>query len=136
MKTLFSYTRNNASTLKKVLLVLIPFPLAVIIGNVACHHKPVIPDLPAISYNVDINPILQNNCALSGCHDANTRRSLVYYDDVMRYVSAGNAPKSQLYKSIISLGGLGTKPMPPSQPLSEDQLKLIYAWIMQGAKNN
>jgi cytochrome c551/c552 len=102
----------------------------------ACRHKPVIPDSPAIKFSQDIQPIFSSNCTMSGCHEANSRKSLSSYSDVMNYVTAGNTNKSQLYQSVTSLGGIGSKPMPPNQPLSEDQLKLIYAWIMQGAKDN
>ena len=121
---------------KKIIGALSVIVLSLVIITTACRHKPVIPDLPAISFGKDVQPIITANCALSGCHEAYTQKSLADYNDVMRYITPGDAPKSQLYKSIISLGGIGTKPMPPSQPLSEEQLKLIYVWIMQGAKRN
>jgi hypothetical protein len=102
----------------------------------SCRHKPVIPASPSISYANEIQPIILGSCALSGCHDSHSRRkALTNYSEVMSYVSAGNALNSKLYKTIVSIGP-GSGQMPIDQPLSEDQIKLIYVWIMQGAKNN
>jgi hypothetical protein len=100
----------------------------------ACHQKPIIPASPAISYSNEVQPIVLGNCATPGCHNSNSHlRALTNYNEVMIYIKAGNASKSQLYKAITSLS---SNEMPPSHPLSEEQIKLIYVWIMQGAKNN
>jgi len=100
----------------------------------SCRHEAIIPSSPAISYKNEVEPIIKGSCALSGCHGTNFEHiSLTNYDEIRSQVTPGDAPHSKLYKAITKLG---PGQMPPDQPLSEAQLKLIYVWIMQGAKNN
>lgn len=100
----------------------------------SCTHDPVIPDTPAISFKDEVLPIIVNNCAKSGCHDGGAEFSLQNYEEISSNVQAGDARKSELYKVINTLWG--EKAMPPDGPLSDQQITLIYTWIMQGAKNN
>jgi len=98
---------------------------------VSCKHKANIPLEPAISFTEQVQPIIVNNCAQSKCHDGNGRSfSLINYSKIMHKVNPGNAANSRLYTSIID------RSMPPNSPLTDEQAKLIYTWIMQGAKNN
>jgi len=100
----------------------------------SCKHEPVIPDNPQISFQSQVLPIIRNNCTTSGCHDGYSRlKSLVYYDNIMLYVTPKNASKSDLYKRITKLN---SNKMPVNGNLSESQILLIYTWIMQGAQNN
>ncbi len=91
---------------------------------------------PNLVYYVnDIQPILNSNCAYSGCHDVVTHKEgvdLSSYNQVMSTagVSAGNPSASELYKKISE------GEMPPNNPLASAQQKKIYDWIKQGAKNN
>ena len=101
----------------------------------ACQHTPVIPVTPAISYSTQIQPIILNNCATSGCHDGNSDiLTLNNYNDVMQIIQPFSSKNSQLYASITTLSGDGA--MPINRPLSHLQIDIIYTWIMQGAKNN
>ncbi|MBI1184942.1 hypothetical protein GC194_11765 [bacterium] len=82
----------------------------------------------------DILPIVQSNCAKSGCHDSKSHRegvNLSDYKNIKRYVNAGNPNRSTLF-SIIGRG------MPPyyEQQVSSTQKQAIGDWISQGAKNN
>jgi hypothetical protein len=100
----------------------------------ACTHDAVIPDTPAISFASDISPLITSNCASSGCHDGTSHEfSLIGYDAIKRKVKAGNANGSSLYTRIAANG---SGAMPPNNPLTDDQVRLVYVWIMQGAKNN
>jgi hypothetical protein len=100
----------------------------------ACKHEPVIPNNPEISFQSQVLPIIRNNCTTSGCHAGYSRlKSLVYYDNIMLYVTPGNASKSDLYKRITKLN---SDKMPVNGNLSESQILIIYTWIMQGASNN
>jgi len=99
----------------------------------SCRHDAVVPDTPVISFKDQVQPIFINNCAKSGCHDGNEKFSLKSYADISSRVTAGDAHKSDLYKVINKLW-LGN--MPPDGPLTDEQINLVYAWIMQGAKNN
>jgi hypothetical protein len=103
---------------------------------ISCRHKANIPVSPQISFSQQIQSILVSNCASAGCHDGsknNHLSPLLTYTDVRALSVPGNAHGSSLYKRITQLSG-GV--MPPDQPLTEDQIKLIYVWIMQGANNN
>lgn len=105
-----------------------------------CTHDPNIPTDPIISYKNDVAPIILNNCAIPDCHSSTTGRRhvppLQTYSEVRQVVDATgkDAMKSLLMSAITSLNG--EKAMPPGQPLPQTQLKVIYIWILQGAKDN
>lgn len=106
----------------------------------SCRHDPITPlsDAPAISFQNDVQPIIISNCTESGCHGESEGRGglkLTTYDEVMKSVSAGNPHASKLYGSITA-NTMNTMPKPPNPRLSDTQIKTIYLWILQGAKNN
>lgn len=85
-----------------------------------------------------VMPIIASNCTMSGCHDAITHAegvNLTTYSNIIRYVSAGNAANSKLYKVIIKTNG-DRMPPPPMPALTTAQKTLIQTWINQGARNN
>lgn len=99
----------------------------------ACNHDPVVPQSPQLTFENDIKAITLNNCAQTGCHDGHGEDpTLITYNDVMGIVKAGDANKSKLFKVITKLWGESA--MPPSGTLSEDQIRTVYVWILQGAK--
>jgi len=51
-------------------------------------------------------------------------------------IKAGDAHGSNLYQTISNHGFVDAMPPDPLPPLSTDQIKLVYIWIEQGAKNN
>lgn len=111
-----------------------------IAGLSACTVQPVDPtaDLPVLSYQTDISPIISANCASSGCHDGNgDLGNLQTYDNLMSFcdVQPGKPHSSNLYKIIRSYTGNVMPPKPNSQ-LTDEQIATIYVWILQGAKNN
>lgn len=76
---------------------------------------------------------------MSGCHDAATRADgvqLTSYSTIMKYIKAGNAADSKLYKVIIDTDPGDRMPPPPRSPLTAAQIAKIQKWINQGAKNN
>jgi len=86
----------------------------------------------------EIMPIISSNCTMSGCHDIITHAgdiNLTTYNNIMRYVNAGNASSSKLYKVTI-LTNEDRMPPPPMTSLTTDQKAKIQKWINQGAKNN
>ena len=87
----------------------------------------------------DILPLINSNCAMSGCHDAVTRADgvqLTSYTTIMNYVRAGNASRSELYEVIVKTDPGDRMPPPPRAPLTATQIANIQKWINQGAKNN
>jgi hypothetical protein len=113
------------------------FILLAISSIIACTTEPDLTGVPEVKFRTDIQRIMSANCSFEGCHDGKDEGSLIGYDNVMSFggVKAGDAHKSTLYR--VSTGRSFEK-MPPSgyNEVSADDLKLMYVWIMQGAKNN
>lgn len=111
------------------------------ISLVSCRHDVDISALPEVKFSTSVQGIISSNCTFSGCHgdsggQQGSEFSLVGYDNVIENgdVKAGDARDSKLYKVI---SGHGEKmPPDPYPPLSDDQIKRIFIWIEQGAKNN
>jgi hypothetical protein len=98
----------------------------------ACSHDPVVPGSPLLTFEANVKAITLNSCARSGCHDGKGEDpTLVTYDNVMGHVKPGDPRGSQLYKVITKLSGENA--MPPEGPLSDEQIRTIYIWILQGA---
>ncbi len=105
-------------------------------------------DPDTVYFQNQVLPLLQSNCAVSGCHDAATRKEgvqLTDYNSVVKTggVVAGNPNGSKLY-TILSGGGgdndksalEGIMPPPPRAAFTTEQKNLIKNWILQGALNN
>jgi hypothetical protein len=123
--------------MKKTILFLfaiLPFAIAF-----SCKHEPIIPE-QNISFATDILPIIQSSCQHSGCHDTITNEfSLTNYQEVMEEgdIEPGNPEDSKLYEAITAPDGDEDRmPQPPYNRLSEMNIRKIYIWIAQGAKNN
>lgn len=129
--------------MKRTLLVkdvMLLFFIGGLITIYSCKHEPVIPEQPAISFSHDVMPIIAANCQESGCHgqiNAEEIQLLTYADIVNgELIVPNNVNQSELYRAITTSFGEDAMPRPPQNPLSDAQIKLIYLWIMQGAKDN
>ena len=99
----------------------------------ACTHDPVgVEAQPEVCFQTEVRPIIQNNCALSGCHAGGHEPDLSTEAGILREVTPGDPGKSRLYTAITSTW---INPMPPSPnpPLSLQQRSTIALWILQGA---
>lgn len=120
----------------KMLSALLVVILWVLYG---CTHENVNPtELRGVCFEAEILPIFQTNCALSGCHDAQSHEEgyiLTDYQHIIAKegVKPGNAKDSKIYESIT---GNGEESMPPDAPLTDRQVTLIRVWIDQGAENS
>jgi hypothetical protein len=103
----------------------------------SCKHDVDLTGVPEISFSNDIQLILSGNCSMNGCHgtDASSEFPLVTYQNVMDEgdVKEGDANGSKLYEVLLRTG---EERMPPSGPLTDIQIKKIFIWIEQGAKDN
>ncbi len=86
---------------------------------------------PSITYDQHIKPIFDANCAVSGCHDANTAAGNV---NLTTYAAMLDTTYNQILH--IHTNGLRDrvivqKNMPPAGPLPQADLDLIQAWIDQ-----
>ena len=126
---------------------------------VSCQHKPTelnVPSIPkdttgtggnkqpcdstVVYFGRDVLPILNSNCAMSGCHDAGTAAEgivLTSYEKVMQTarVVPFNLNNSELYEVITETDPDKRMPPPPKPALTAAQIALIAKWINQGAKN-
>ena len=81
-------------------------------------------DTTNVDFTQVIQPIINTNCAISGCHVPGTgRKDLSTYSGVKDIVDDG-----RLEKRVIVQGD-----MPPSGPLSRCEVSLIETWIKNGA---
>jgi len=116
------------------------FILALVIALAGCYYDEVavFEGLPKnASLKNDVQPILTQNCTATGCHDEARAHdpSLVSgntYDALKdgNYLNTAIPAESKLYLEIASGN------MPPSGPLTSNEMKIILAWITEGAKNN
>ncbi|MFN4892407.1 MAG: hypothetical protein ACK5G0_01420 [Bacteroidota bacterium] len=129
-------------------LVSLSLALILLAGWSACQHQPPQPNAgPTVSENCnsdtvyfvnDVLPLLQSNCAMSGCHDNGSAADgvrMTDYANIMDEVKAGNAGDSKLYKVIIRTDN-ERMPPPPRPTFTTAQKALIQKWINQGARNN
>lgn len=134
------------------------FLLWAMIGLTACKHDPITPgtgnpnpNAPVVTgqgcspdtiyFENQILPLLISNCAMSGCHDAQTRAdgiNLTTYAGVISggEVRPGNPSSSDLYEKLVEDDLDKRMPPPPYPALAADKIALIRKWIEQGARNN
>ena len=95
-----------------------------------------------VSFQKDIQPIFNTNCATSGCHAGTKPAGSLNLEAYVAYVNLTDTksgyidtlyPKaSLLYTCMTSV----TNPMPPNGKLGKCTTDLILQWITQKAKNN
>ncbi len=110
-------------------------------------------DPDTVYFQNKVLPLLQTNCAISGCHNATTRAEgiqLTDYATIMKTggVVAGNPNRSKVYTILSASGGDdksanagqgaqdGIMPPPPKAAFNTDQKNLVKNWILQGAEDN
>lgn len=111
--------------------------LTVLLSRCYYDEEAVFVGLPTnVSFKNDVTPIFDSSCNMAGCHDAQGSHSpsLVAeqaYDELLsgQYINTVEPEKSRLYVELNS-------GMPPSGPLSANEMKIILGWITDGAKNN
>lgn len=94
----------------------------------------------SVYFENDILPIIISNCAMSGCHDAQSAQNGVILNNYSNIVNTGdvrpgNPGNSDLYEVITDTDPADR--MPQGMPaLSQANIDLIRTWIAQGAQNN
>lgn len=138
--------------------------LLVVVQFSACRHAPYVPnpddmspvdtthnpidttgqgtpcDPNTVYFDLQVLPILQSNCAFSGCHDAASAQDgvvLISYSEVMRTadVRPFNLNGSDLYEVITESDNDDVMPPTPRAQLTAAQIGTIGQWILQGALN-
>ena len=84
-------------------------------------------NLTGVSFSNDIRPLIEVNCAISGCHVPGTGN--ISYTTFEGFKTV--AENGRLHHMVVE-----TRQMPPVGSLSECSIDKIEAWINQGALNN
>lgn len=97
-------------------------------------------DPNVVYFDLDVLPILQSNCAFSGCHDAASAEDgvvLESYETVMQTadVEAFNLNDSEIYEVLVDNDLDERMPPEPTPALSSEQINIIATWILQGAED-
>jgi hypothetical protein len=94
-----------------------------------------------VLYGAQVQPLFNQACNASGCHDAGAHQSqliLTSYDEAVLalpgIVVAGKPDASVLVLRIS--GSVGARMPPGAYPLNQNQINGIRTWIAEGAKNN
>ena len=116
--------------------------LAFVIGSAVASplfaQAPFPPAAPrTVDYDADVRPILAQNCY--SCHGPEAQQSGLRLDlrqnalrggDYGPVITAGNSAESRLIKRLVN--GDGGLQMPPTGPLSAEEIGILRAWIDQG----
>ncbi|WP_421875083.1 SprB repeat-containing protein [Marinoscillum sp.] len=94
-----------------------------ITDDAGCSSSQSVEVLSGVSLASDIAPIIEQNCALSGCHANSQSPNLSSLENIRTNASR-----------IQSRTSAGT--MPPSGKLPDAEIDLITCWVNDGAPNN
>lgn len=85
------------------------------------------------TYASGVQPIIAKSCAISGCHKSPGRGGVILesYEQI-----STESQRSRFLTAIKRTGENGVSPMPPSNPLSAEEVKAISCWIDAGSLNN
>lgn len=85
-------------------------------------------DTVSVSYDATIRPIIESTCNTSGCHVAGGTGNGIFtnYAGLKAKVDNGS-----LIDRVVD-----QRNMPPTTSLNDCQIKLISAWVSQGALEN
>lgn len=104
----------------------------------SCRKEPVLaPGTATVCFDQKVMPVIQNNCAMSGCHNSGGESpDLSSFENIKSTVKAGDPNKSKLYNVITAKGFVLTAmPPKPRTQLSVEQVNNITVWILQGAEH-
>lgn len=83
-------------------------------------------DTTAISFSAKVKPILDNNCAISGCHSESFPQ---------KGIDLTSINGAQLHaEGIVNVTMQGS--MPPGRPLPDCEIQTLKAWLNQGKPAN
>ena len=132
-------SNNKILEMKNILKILIIAGLLFTMGSCYYDTYPeddiIIPE--EVSYKDDIEPLWKNDC--TDCHKGQIPPNLtvgISYESLMDGFVVANKPnESILYLSLIHDPSVSAMPN-PNTVWPASQIKLVEAWILQGAKDN
>lgn len=122
----------------------------------SCEHEPFPPliddtvttmaiDVPcdedSVYFQNQVLPFFISSCAQPGCHDAASAEDNIIldsYDNIINTgdIEPGNPNSSEVYEAITETDPDDLMPPEPEDPLTAEQIQMIFDWIEQGAQNN
>lgn len=120
--------------MSKIKLTVLPLSLFVISLNSCYYDKEEVLykndscDTTDVSYRNEIQPIINNNCAIAGCH-VQGGTGVGLYENYTQ--TKASVDKGTFFERVVV-----QKTMPPSEPLSQCQIDHIKQWVNNGAPNN
>ena len=112
------------------------------IGLTGCYKDVILPDAAfdpdgppqAVNYKIDVAPILNTKCAISGCHVSGARKPFLTTGiSYLELVNGGFVNTVVPKESILYIKNNGS--MREYIPSAADRQK-VYDWIRNGALNN
>lgn len=95
------------------------------------YPNPGLCDTLNVSYNLDVNPILQNRCYV--CHGNNNTVSVYEFEGYLDLVNF--IEKGKFLGAIKREGGFLAMPQ-GADKMPDCEIGILEAWINQGRKNN
>lgn len=88
-------------------------------------------DVSAVTYSQDVNAIIVQNCAYSGCHLNPDAQAGLDFSTHATVQANSAAIKDRINRPAGTVGA-----MPTSGPMSACNIEKVTTWIDQGALNN
>ncbi len=91
--------------------------------QLGCEVTETVQVLSGVSYAASVKAIIENNCAVSGCHNGSISPNLTTFASIQS--------KADRIKTRT-----GNKSMPQGSSLSQSEIDLIACWVEDGARDN
>lgn len=91
--------------------------------QLGCEVTETVDILSGVSYSSSIKSIIENNCAISGCHNGSVSPNLTTFSSIQNSASRIKART-------------GNKTMPKGGSLTQEEIDLIACWVDDGALQN
>ena len=126
----------------KLIIIYIGLILLAGVGLIGCYKDIILPDVAvdpdgppqAVSFKNDVAPLVNTNCALSGCHVSGAHKPYLTLDVSYQQIVNGGFVNTNLPKESILYKMINGE-MQQYIPSASDRQK-IYDWIRTGASNN
>jgi hypothetical protein len=83
-----------------------------------------------ISFASDVKPIIEQKCAISGCHNGDNGPD-INWNVFANFKNHGAEVQDRITRPQGTAGH-----MPAIGSLTDEQIQTIYCWVAQGAQNN
>ena len=126
----------------KKLLLYTGLLLIMVVGLIGCYKDVILPDVVAdpdgppqpVSFRTELAPMLNTNCALSGCHVSGAHKPYLTPDISYQQIVGGGFVNTVIPKESILYKMINGEMRQYISSASDRQK--VYDWIRNGAPNN